>query len=199
MPWIYVVYHRDRRPPDRDPALPFLAPEEGWDIEINYGFDLADVLDELPGRVNLRTLINDQPYNNVVSYPGAPILGTVVPKARATTFVDYSVGNWDFHFQHRWLSSFERSPQPGIVFYAQPRGREVNYFDVNIERNFDVDGATFSGYLSVQNLFNKKPPVEPTNTSTPGLYPGGIGSTNGNAYGLDEIGRYFTIGFRANL
>ncbi|HVZ28719.1 MAG TPA: TonB-dependent receptor, partial [Rhizomicrobium sp.] len=172
---------------------------EGWDIELNYGFDLGDVWSGLPGQVNLRTLLNDQPYNNVVSYPGAPILGSVVPKARATTFVDYSVADWSFNLQHRWLSGFERSPQPGIVFYAQPRGREVNYFDLNVQRKLTVDGADVSAYLSIQNLFNKKPPVEPTNTSTPGLYPGGIGSTNGNAYGLDEIGRYFTIGFRSQF
>jgi outer membrane receptor protein involved in Fe transport len=172
---------------------------EGWDFEVNYGFELEDVLDGLPGHVNLRALVNDQPFNNVVAYPGAPTVRAVVPKARATTFIDYSVDEWAFHLQHRWLSGFDRSAQPGVIFYAEPRGRNVNYFDLNVERFFDFDDSSFSTYLSVQNLFDKKPPVQPNNTSTPGLYPGGIGSTNGNAYGLDVIGRYFTIGFRASL
>lgn len=172
---------------------------EGWDIELNYGFELSDVWEGAPGSLDLRTLITDQPYNITVSYPGAPTLRTAVPKARITSFIDYSVDDWGIHLQHRWLSGFDRSTQPGVVIFAQPRGRDVNYFDLNLERKMDFFGGDMSAYLSVQNMFNKKPPIEPTNTSTPGLYPGGIGSTNGNAYGLDVVGRYFTIGFRTKF
>jgi outer membrane receptor protein involved in Fe transport len=71
---------------------------------------------------------------------------------------------------------------------------------VNINRTFTLgDGVVMNGYFSVQNLFNKTPPVEPTNTATPGLFTAGIGTGSGNSYGFDQVGRYFTIGARFAL
>ena len=170
---------------------------EGWDVEIDYGFQMADLWETLPGSTTLRVLLNDQPFNDSVAYPGAPVLVTPVPKARITSFVGYTIGDWTFNLEDRWLSSFPRTTNPGVVFYQQPRGASLNYVDLNVDRKFALDdGAVVDAYFSVQNIANKTPPIEPTNVSTPGLNPGGVGSTNGNAYGFDEIGRYFTVGVR---
>lgn len=85
--------------------------------------------------------------------------------------------------------------QPSLIFFEKARGDSLNYVDVNINKDFDL----FSAYISVQNIMNTALPEEPTNTSTPGLFPGGIGSGSGRAYGFDVMGRYFTIGVRASF
>jgi outer membrane receptor protein involved in Fe transport len=173
---------------------------EGWDIEVDYGFEMADVWDSLDGSTTLRVLVNEQPFNTRIAYPGAPATLFVAPKARITSFVDYALGAWTFSLEDRWLSSFPRSSRPGVIFYTKPRGEELNYVDVNINRTFTLgDGVVMNGYFSVQNLFNKTPPVEPTNTATPGLFTAGIGTGGGNVYGFDQVGRYFTIGARFAL
>jgi hypothetical protein len=173
---------------------------EGWDIEADYHFEMADISESLPGSMTLRLLANEQPYNASVAYPGAPVQWTTVPKARITSFIDYSIDDWTFNLEDRWLSSFPRSPRPTAIFYQKPRGEALNYVDISIHRKFTLDGdAVLDGYFSVQNVANVSPPVEPTNTSTPGLFTGGIGTGNGNAYGIDQIGRYFTIGMRFAL
>jgi iron complex outermembrane recepter protein len=168
---------------------------EGWDLEVDYNFELTDLLEGLPGDIALRALFNDQPYNSLQSAPGQVLTETAVPKARATTFVGYTIGDWSLNVQDRWLSSFRRSPQPSLIFYEKKRGDAINYIDININKDFEI----FSAYIAVQNIMNTPMPEEPTQNSVPGLFPGGIGSGSGRAYGFDVMGRYFTIGVRASF
>jgi outer membrane receptor protein involved in Fe transport len=170
---------------------------EGSDIEADYHFDLADVQDKWPGSVDLRVLANIQPVNQSQQFTNAAFTYAVFSKGHLTTFLNYTLDDWTFGVQDRWISSFNRANQPSII-YAQPRIPDSNYVDLNIEKKFTVDDATYSGYFTVQNVFNKLAPLDPTVSGAPGIYyPVANGQSGGS--GADIMGRYFTIGIRASL
>ena len=168
---------------------------EGVDIEVNYSFELADILEELPGSMNFRHLLSYQPVNTTIQLPGASPTWAVAPKTRQTTFLNYSVGDWGFSFQNQWLSGFKKNN--AIITttsqnYAVPRVNSYNVLDVTIDRKFDLWGGDANMYFTVNNIGNTRAPLFPTNGSNPGLfYP-----TNSNH---DDTGRFFTIGLRGNL
>jgi len=170
---------------------------EGSDIEADYHFDLADVQDKWPGSVDLRVLANIQPVNQSQQFTNAAFTYAVFSKGHLTTFLNYTLDDWTFGVQDRWISSFNRANQPTII-YAQPRIPDSNYVDLNIEKKFTVDDATYSAYFTVQNAFNKLAPLDPTVSGAPGIYyPVANGQSGGS--GADIMGRYFTIGIRASL
>ena len=169
---------------------------EGADVEADYHFDLADVEQSLPGSLNLRLLANYQPVNRSQTFPGAAITRSIISRGHITAFVNYDLGNWSFGLEDRWISNFKQASQPTII-YALPYIRSQNYLDLNITRKFNLDGADYSAYVTVQNLFNDLAPLYPTTSGAPGIFypvPGGGGGT-----GADIMGRYFTIGLRASL
>jgi outer membrane receptor protein involved in Fe transport len=89
---------------------------EGWDLEANYGFELADVLDSAPGSMNLRVLGNYQPVFESVQFPGAPLTFTPISKGHVTSFISYNVGTWTFTLEDRWLSPWSRKTLATDVF-----------------------------------------------------------------------------------
>jgi outer membrane receptor protein involved in Fe transport len=170
---------------------------EGSDIELNYHFDLADVQDAWPGAVDVRLLANIQPVNKSQQFTNAAFTYAVFSKGRFTAFVNYTLGDWTFGLQDRWISGFNRASQPTIVF-AQPRISDSNYVDINLEKKFNFDDQSYSAYFTVQNLFNTLAPLAPTVSGAPGIYyPVANGQSGGS--GADIMGRYFTIGLRASL
>jgi outer membrane receptor protein involved in Fe transport len=170
---------------------------EGSDIEADYHFDMADIQDKLPGSVDVRLLANIQPVNQSQQFTNAAFTHAVFSKGRFTAFVNYTLDDWSFGLQDRWISGFNRASQPTIIF-AQPEVSDSNYVDVNLERKFHVDDQTYSAYVTVQNLFNTLAPLVPATTGAPGIYyPVASGQSGGS--GADIMGRYFTIGLRASL
>ncbi len=168
---------------------------EGWDMEIDYAFELADVMSELPGSVNFRHLFSYQPVNTTIQLPGAAPTWAIAPKTRQTTFINYTVGDWGFSFQNQWLSGFKKNNAPVTATnnnYAVPRIGSYNVLDVTIDKKFDMWGGDADLYFTVNNIGNTRAPLFPTNGSNPGLfYP-----TNGIH---DDTGRFFTIGLKGNL
>jgi outer membrane receptor protein involved in Fe transport len=126
---------------------------------------------------------------------GAQINASSDPKGHVTGFFQYKLNNWSFNFQDRWISGHPRSGLASRV-YVVPRAESVNYVDVTIDREFVLNDEAWDAYLSIQNIVNTRPPVAPSQTNSPGLY---FMGAQQNAYGYDAIGRYFTIGIRANL
>ena len=170
---------------------------EGSDIEADYRFDLADLQDKWPGSVDVRLLGNIQPVNQSQQFTNAAFTYAVFSKGHVTTFVNYTLDDWTFGLQDRWISSFNRANQPTIV-YAQPRISDSNYIDFNIERRFTAGDQTYSAYFTVQNLFNTLAPLDPTTSGAPGIYyPVASGQSGGSD--ADIMGRYFTIGLRVSL
>ena len=168
---------------------------EGWDLEVDYAFELADVLADLPGSVNFRHLFSYQPVNTTIQLPGAAPTWAISPKTRQTTFINYSVGDWGLSMQNQWLSGFKKNNAPITTTnnnYAVPRIGSYNVLDVTIDKKFDMWGGDADLYFTVNHLGNTRAPLYPTNGSNPGLfYP-----TNGNH---DDTGRFFTIGLKGNL
>lgn len=169
---------------------------EGWDLELNYSFDVADVIDRAPGSLTLRLLGNYQPVNESQQFPGAPLTFQAFPKGHITSFVSYNLGDWTFTLQDRWLSSWDRRTLATDV-YVNPTVRAYNYLDGTIDKKFTVDDSTLDAYLTVQNISNQKFPVATNNNSTPGLYYMGVQGVVTTQY--DAIGRYFTVGVRARF
>jgi outer membrane receptor protein involved in Fe transport len=169
---------------------------EGWDLEVNYGFDAADVIDSVPGSFNLRFLGNYQPVNESSQFPGAPLSFQAFPKGHVTSFIAYSLGTWTMTLEDRWLSSWSRKTLANDV-YVNPRVSSYNYLDATLDKKFTVDDAALDMYLTVQNLTDLKFPVATNNNSTPDLYYMGVQGVVTTQY--DAIGRYFTLGIRARL
>ena len=172
---------------------------EGFDFEANYGFNGADVADWVPGSVHLRLLANYQPVNETVQYDGAPLTFMSYPKGHVTGFLDYSLGNWNVSLQDRWFSGYAKMQQYGQI-YTVPRISSTDYLDITVNRKVDLSpDSTADFYMTVQNVGNTRPPVNPVNGTNPGLYFMSAKSLGGaNQLGYDAIGRYFTIGVRAN-
>jgi hypothetical protein len=83
---------------------------------------------------------------------------------------------------------------PAINNWVNPHVNAWNQVDVNVTRDFTMEGADMSAYLVVQNLFNAQPAYVPNGTIGQ-WYP-----TYTSGYSVQSaMGRYFTIGLRANL
>jgi len=172
---------------------------EGFDFETDYGFDMADVIDVLAGSMDLRLLANYQPVNETTQFVGAPLTFTSLSKGHVTAFVNYAIGNWTISLQDRWYSGYSKIQSFGQL-YAAPRVKSIDYLDVNIDRKVQIDNLFMDLYFSVQNIGDTRPPVNPINGTNPGLYFMSAKSLGGaNQLGYDAVGRYFTIGLRANL
>jgi outer membrane receptor protein involved in Fe transport len=164
---------------------------EGSDIEANYHLNLADVSENLPGAMDFRVLVNIQPVNESQQFTGAAFTFASYPKGHISAFINYDIGNWLIGLQDRWISGYPLANQPTII-YNPSRIRSQNYIDLNLQRRFSMDGGNYTGYFTVQNLFNAAPPLVPGGSGSPGLtYPVGPGG--------DVMGRYFTIGLRGSL
>lgn len=169
---------------------------EGWDMEADYRFEMADVWESLRGSVDARLLVNIQPVNQQVQFPGAPLTFTATAKGHATAFLGYNLDSWTFSFEDRWISGFPKAQAFGQV-YAVPRVDSINYLDLSVDKAFRGDGGSVDAYLSVQNIANTRPPLNPANSTNPGLFFMSARPPNLTVY--DAVGRYFTIGVRARM
>jgi iron complex outermembrane receptor protein len=169
---------------------------EGFDFETNYRFSMSDLVEDWAGSWSVRALATYQPVLQSVAFPGAPTvrvsgIGALNgPKTRFTAFLNYSLGDWSIGLQDRWLGGFSQVTQAGQV-WLNPHVRSFNVVDLNIERKFKAGGTDLSAYLVVQNLIDARPDLVPSMTN--------IGLNYPVAPGQDIMGRYFTIGLRANL
>ena len=179
---------------------------EGWDFETNYGWQMSDLVDDWKGSWNTRLLATYQPViNNSVLYPGAPFTRIPDPSTRITWFLNYSLNDWSVGIEDEWVSGFSQVAGPvlpagsaqaasGLNNWVNPHVNSWNQVDLNISRNFALDGADMTGYFVVQNFLNAMPAYIPNGTI------GQIYPTYYNGYNTQSaMGRYFTIGLKANL
>jgi outer membrane receptor protein involved in Fe transport len=174
---------------------------EGWDFESNYAWQMSDLVDNWKGSWNARLLATYQPViNNSVLFPDAPFTRSPDSSTRITTFLNYALNDWSFGLQDTWVSSFSQVAGPvtsSINNWVNPHVNSWNQVDLNITRNFQMAGADMSGYFVVQNLLNAQPAYVPNGTIGQ-IYP--TAQTGFNGYSVQSpMGRYFTVGLRANL
>jgi iron complex outermembrane recepter protein len=166
----------------------------GIDGEINYSFSVGS-----EGKISLRGLVGYQPQLTTIFVPGStPQLGAGaaatqatggVPKLRITAFLGYSNPNWSIDIQERWRSSLKWNPDRTLVFDI-PDVPAVAYTDITFTANVG-EKKDKQIFFSVQNLFDKNPPVYLT-AGTSGTPAFSFPTTSGD----DILGRYFTAGVR---
>ncbi len=162
---------------------------EGSDIEVNYRLDMANV--SLPGNMDFRVMLNMQPVDTSQQFANAIFTTATSPGANVSATVSYSLDDWRFSLQNRWVSSYPLANRVGYIVNPE-RIDSQNYVDFSLQRRFTAEGGNFTGYLSVQNVFNSHTPLAPGGSGSPGLtYP--------LAQRGDLVGRYFTIGLRGNF
>jgi iron complex outermembrane recepter protein len=168
----------------------------GIDTEANYRFQVGG------GRVTLRGLVGYQPHYDVVIAPGIPAVELAgaastqasggVPKLRFTMMADYNIGNWSVSLLERWRQSLKWDNDP-TVHYDMPDVPSVAYTDATLSLKFG-ENSRYDAFLSVQNLFDKQPPIyiAPGSAGVPGF---SFPATTGD----DVIGRYMTVGIRVRM
>ena len=174
---------------------------EGWDFETDYGWEMADIVDGWSGSWTARLLANYQPVNESIQVPGqTPLTWSDSPKGHVTVFLRYQRDNWAIGLQDHWIGGFSRKTTAPVnlasqtaanQIYTNPHVHSVNYLDMNLERNFEIGGGQYTGYFTVQNLTNSQSDVYVTS--------GAVGLRYAIPFGQDLIGRYYTIGLRANF
>jgi hypothetical protein len=180
---------------------------EGWDFETNYGWEMADLVEDWKGSWKARLLATYQPViNNSVLFPGAIFTRTPNSSTRISMFLNYSLEDWNLGVQDTWVSGFSQAAGPvlpvganaaaplGLNNWVNPHVNSWNQVDLNVTRNFTMEGADMSAYFVVQNALNAQPAYIPNGTIGQ-WYP-----TYTSGYSVQSaMGRYFTIGLRANL
>jgi iron complex outermembrane recepter protein len=164
----------------------------GIDAEVNYNFNVGS-----DGRISLRGLVGYQPTFTTILVPGSAAqfgAGAAatqstggVPKLRLTGFIGYSNPSWSVDIQERWRSSLKWNPDRALIF-SEPDVPSVAYTDVTFTF-FPGKDKNKQIFFSVQNLFDKDPPVFLT-AGTSGTPAFSFPATSGD----DIIGRYLTVG-----
>ena len=168
-----------------------LQKTHGYDVEIGYNWDMAG------GHFALRHLAGYQPENTTINIPGAPPTFAVEPKLRQTTFLTYTNRGWTVALQNQWLSSVslptsDNTPDNDNQHYVAPRLHAYDVVDTTISKRFGLMGGDLDVFLTVNNLFNERAPLFPSNSGIPGLFYPTLAF-------YDDMGRYFTLGIKAKF
>jgi len=186
---------------------------EGWDFESNYAWQMSDIVSDWKGSWNARLLATYQPViNKQVLIPGQPFTRSPDSSTRITWFLNYALNDWSLGVEDEWVSGFSQVAGPvlpagstlyngaapnGLNNWVNPHVNSWNQVDLNVSRNFQMEGADMTAYFVVQNLLNAQPAYVPNGTIGQ-IYP--TAQTGFNGYSVQSpMGRYFTVGLKANL
>ena len=114
-----------------------------------------------------------------------------------TTFLTWRNDSWTVALQNRWLSNVNLKTSDNTL-----NGNTQNFVDSSLDA-YDVVDTTVSklfgfgdseveAYVTINNLLDERVPLYPSNSGLPGLFYPTLGF-------YDDMGRYFTLGFRANF
>ncbi|MBU3077385.1 TonB-dependent receptor domain-containing protein [Sphingomonas quercus] len=175
----------------------------GVDVEANYSFDMANLIKSVPGRLAIRALVAYQPTlktQTLISLPARENAGIVAnptsggfgSKVNANLSLSYTSEGLSVFVTERWQSK-QHPSDPAISFDLRPDIPAYSYTDISFNYRIRLgDDNTISPFVSIQNLFNKQPPLIGGQNNVPGLYyPTG--------QGFDVIGRYFTVGVKGKF
>ena len=159
-----------------------------------YDFEAAYTEAGAGGQFSLHLLANHATaaYTQAPGSPVVPTLGeTTTPRWRGTVHADFARSNWSAFIQERFIgrSVFLATNIEGIDTNNNT-APAIFYTDVSGSYRFSWTGEQQELFLSVNNLFNRDPPLvtlNPTTFSTP------------TSIAYDRIGRYFTAGLRVRF
>lgn len=165
---------------------------KGFDIEARYTFDPGIALFSGSSRLTLQVLstIYDkaeqtQPDGSITKldgYAGGDTSNQGFLRWQATGNVMYNSGPFDFTYSMRYIPKTEASP----FLTGFPKIPAADYH--NIRMNFSV-AKQMQFYMGVNNLFDRKPPIVPDNTS-------GSQAQNTISGFYDVFGRSYFVGTR---
>lgn len=170
---------------------------KGVDFEMNYSADT------LGGTLALRGLLTYQPTLETLQFAGDAVIngagaaqGAVgtsnVAKWRATGLINYTNGGFSLGIQTRWRSSLRVHADTRLVFADTSRVPAVSFTDINLSYSIESSMGTIEPFLTIENVFDKTPPLVGQVGSFPGL--------GAYSYVGDNLaGRYFTFGVRAKF
>ena len=119
--------------------------------------------------------------------------GAALPRDKASLTLSYGLDGLNVDLQERYYSTLRQNANYAIV-YGIPNLPSYFITDLNIAYDFDAWQVPFTGFVHVDNLFDKSPDVLQVSgyTGSPGMnYP--------VAPYEDLIGRYFTVGVRFKM
>ena len=177
----------------------------GIDIDASYNVPLPS--GQLSLRANANVLLSYKSKagatNPVVEQAGyidasrsLLLQNGIQPKLRGTFSTNYkSDGGFGAFLQTRYIGSLNQGEVPGLKVgsetfaYVQKKIDAVWYFDANISQRIDAGpfGSEFELFANVNNLFNRRPPIIPSDQNPTNTYP-----TYTQLY--DVMGRFFTVG-----
>jgi outer membrane receptor protein involved in Fe transport len=167
----------------------------GYDFQLNYGWDMSDLISSIPGRVSFRHLLTYQPVNKTINTPGSPASNAIAPKTRQTTFLSYENGQWGLALQNQWLGRVLLDNGTGASQnYVQRTLPRYSVLDATLSKKFDLSkGGSTEAFVTVSNLLNERAPLSTRGTAgLPGLfYP--------TEQYHDDMGRFFTAGVRVKF
>ena len=99
--------------------------------------------------------------------------------------------------QNRWLSSVsvktsDNDLNGNTQNYVDSSLDSYDVVDTTVSKRFEFGDSSVEAYLTVNNLLDERVPLYPSNSGLPGLFYPTLGF-------YDDMGRYFTLGFRTNF
>jgi outer membrane receptor protein involved in Fe transport len=169
-----------------------LQKTRGFDFQIDYNWDMWG------GQFSFRHLGNYQPTNSTLNTPASRFYTWAVqPHLMQTTFLTYDNQSWRVALQNRWLSTVSLKTSDNTL-----NGNTQNYVDSSLDANdvidvtvgkqFEFGDSSVEAYLTVNNLLDERAPLFPSNSGLPGLFYPTLGV-------YDDMGRFFTLGFRSKF
>ena len=176
--------------------------QSGVDLEINYQFAADDLIGGMDGNFNLHTyvsevLVDKNQLATGLAYTKSNYYGADVP-LEAFLQQNYTVGNWDFGINERFLAKTHKGSPTAPVYNNYAFEPAIWYFGANV--NYKLDDAGFMDWIggknvgkeiffNAVNLFNRSAPVVPDCCNAGEQYP-----TDYHKY--DVVGGYYTVGIR---
>ena len=169
----------------------------GYDLQVNYSWNMKDIVSSWSGRVSLRHLVSYQPTNETISLPGSFPTYAVAPELRQSTFLSYENGDWGVSLQNQWLGSVRLASSDNALNgnsqnYKEPSLSAYNVLDLTVSKRFQMHGADSQVFLTVNNVADARAPLFPSNSGIPGLFYPTLGF-------YDDMGRYFTTGIKMSF
>ncbi|MBL8551181.1 MAG: TonB-dependent receptor [Hyphomonadaceae bacterium] len=170
---------------------------EGYELEANYSWSMDQVLPWLTGRFSARTLVSLQPTNTTINVPGTTPQWAFQPEYRQTTGVSYTDEDWGVALQHQYIGRARMAVSDNALNgntqnYVIPYLPSMSVFGLTVSKSFEFMGGQNELFLNVSNLFDERAPLLPGNSGIPGLfYP--------TAAFEDDMGRFYTVGFRGKF
>jgi outer membrane receptor protein involved in Fe transport len=181
---------------------PFNAAEQdikGYDFELAYSWEMWG------GDLSFRHLATYQPTNKTLNTPASQWrTWAIQPDLMQSTFLSYRNEGWNVALQNRWLSSVDLRTSSnklndgqlgrngGTQNYVDPTLDAYDIMDVTVGKEFEMSGGNLEAFLTINNVTNERAPLFPSNSGLPGLFYPTLGF-------YDDMGRFFTTGFRSKF